>query len=227
MYVNADFPEGRENNNPAVIDNDGIGFEDGEYTGLDDDHVDFGGKQSSFATELRDHKTFTVSVNNTSTSNKRVAFGAPLEITNGTFLLKEGLVDTDLTCNGSPSSYDVFRKFIERHPTRLVSMKIQSSSTSQLAQQLIVTHVSPFEKLGSKPMPLSSFTKEESANANMVTVQNLNYQLDDQTEIAIDIPANTQTVFTLYLGGVYNTASALNRKSNRASNSSKVMNSRG
>jgi hypothetical protein len=224
MYANIDAPEENFNNYPAMIDSDGVGFEDGEYTGLEDDHVEFGGKGSSFATELRDHKTFTVTVNNTTAANVRVAFGSPIEVAANSLLLNEGALtgNNGVTCTGSPKSYDSFRKFVDKHPTRLIALKMQSNNTAQLAQAIVVTHFSPFENLGSKPLPISSFTKEESLNANMVTLRNLNYQLDDQTEIAIDIPANTQTVFTLYLGGVSNAAAALNKKANRAAQSSKV-----
>jgi hypothetical protein len=190
---------------------------DGEdYTGLEDEHIDFGGQGASFNTEHSDGKSFSVAVENTTTSTKRVSFGAALEAVAGTTQLKEGTVVTGVTCNGSPKSYDVLKDFIKLNPTRLIALKVQSSNEEQLSQSLIVTRVSPFENLGSKNLNFSAFTKEGAFNTKMLTLVGLDLQLDDQTDIAVDIPAGTRTVFTLFVGGIANSAKMLNTKALKA-----------
>ena len=205
-----------------AFEDDGIGFEDGEYTGFGDDHVDFGGDKLSFASELASHRAFTVVVVNANGVTERVGFGAALAAIAGSTQLSEGVVKAGVTVTGQPTSYDIFKKFIDKNPTRLVALKIQSSNETQLGMSLIITHISPFENLGSKPISLSSFTSEGSFNNKMLTLKNLNLQLDNQTDISIDIPAGATTTFTLYCGGVYNAAKALNSKASRAKRSRKV-----
>ncbi len=210
----------------AGFDDDGSGFEGNEYTGLDDDHVDFGGKNTSFATELAANRNFTVVVENTTDAPIRVSFGANMypDAVPNSVQLKEGDVkgDKSLLCQGQPFSYDFFRKFIERHPTRLIAIKMDSTKEGQLGQSIMTTHVSPFENLGSKPLNPALYTKETSYNPRMLTLKNLNLQLDDQTDISVAIPAKCQTIFTLVVGGIYNTAKTLNDKANRAKKSAKV-----
>ncbi len=207
-----------------ALDGSGVGFEDGEYTGLDDDQIDFGGDGTSFANELAAHRVFTVVVNNTSNLPERISLGAAMEPVAGTQQLVEGNVGGKgtLTCQGDPSSYNFFKKFIEKHPARLVAIKMTSSNEAQLAQAFMLTHVSPFENLGSKPLSLASYTKETQFNARMVTLKNMDFQLDDQTDLSIAIPPNTQTVFTLYIGGIHNAAKALDAKAKRAKRSQRV-----
>lgn len=206
-------------------------FEDDAYTGIDDDDVDFGGENLDFASELGALRSFTVVVNNDGNQSERISFGAAMAPVQGTTQLSEGVVALPggrqtTTCVGTPTSYDFFKNFIKQNPSRLVAMKVTSSKESQLAQSLIVTHVSPFETLGSKPMSFQSFTNERNYNAKMLTLKNLNMQLDNQTDIAVDIPAKTETVFTLYVGGIYNIAKGLNSRSNRSKKSARVQASR-
>ncbi len=211
-----------------ALEDSGVGLQDGEYTGLDDDMVDFGSSGASFASELANHKVFTTIITNGTGLVQRVSFGASMEPVPGTNQLQEGVVNgiAGLTCSGDPHSYDFFKKFIARYPARLVAMKITSTSEAQLSQSINVTRISPFEQLGSKPQSLSSSTRETNVNTRMVTLQNLNYQLDDQTDLSINIPANTTSTFTLYIGAIFNGAKALNEKATRAKRSSVVRNSR-
>ena len=209
-----------------IVDYDGnqYAFNDDAYTGIDDDDVDFGGENLDFATELAALRSFTVVVNNDGNTSERIGFGAALKAIAGTNQLQEGIVAgrATLTCTGSPDSYDFFKDFLRVNPCRLVALKITSSRASQLSQSLIVTHVSPFETLGSKPMSFQSFTSERSYNERMLTLKNLNMQLDNQTTIATDIPAKTETTFTLYIGAIYNIAKGLNSRANRSKKSAKV-----
>jgi hypothetical protein len=65
----------------------------------------------------------------------------------------------------------------------------------------------------------------------MVTVRGLNLQFDNQTEIQMPIVAcdgvtTVKTTVTLYFGAVLNTASALNKKGNKAGNHPRVAQAR-
>jgi hypothetical protein len=192
------------------------------YTGFGDDDVEFGSTSVDFKNEIGSAKTFTVVVTNRANTVKRVGLGAAIEAVNGVIALADGSLDNEnIEVSASPKPYNLLKEFIRFNPSRLVTMKIQSNNEAQLAQSIFVTHSSPFEVSGSRNISIASYTNENGFNTKMATLRDLELQLDNQTNIAIDIPGAvagvpTQTVLTLYIGAIYNIAKGLNKRANRA-----------
>jgi hypothetical protein len=208
------------------------------YTGYGDDMVDFGGDniQGHFGKEIISQRRFTVTLVNTCLTEKQALLcpsydptfpagnvqGAPI---------RDGIVVTDgattLTAAGSPKSIANLLAFATFNPMRLIGMKVVSNVQDQLAKQMTIRRKSPFSTLQDQFIDLASYTSEMANNDKMVTVRGLNYQFDNQTEIILPVAAsdgvtNPRVTVTLYFGAVLNTASALNKKSDKAGNNPSV-----
>ena len=199
-----------------------------EYTGFGDDQLDFGGDQVDFASELAGARSFQLVLQNGNATIARVSLGAAMIPLPGTTQISEGMfiepvgTGTGVIATGSPESYDFLKKFIERNPSRLVALKVLSDNELQLAQSLVVRHVSPFENLGSRQIPLASFTRESAFNVKMLTLKNLDLQLDNQTDISLAIPGNTTTTLTLYVGAILNNSKTLAARASLSKRSAAV-----
>lgn len=203
------------------------------YTGFGDDMVDFGGNDSGhFGNEIASSRRFTIAIISSIVTEKQALLcpsydpSLPAGNVNGAPIAEGVIVTvgaTTMQTNGSPKSITNLLAFIDKNPCRLIGMKIVSNVADQLAKQITIQRKSPFATLQDEFIDLASYTKEESNNDKMVTIRGLNYQFDNQTEIRLPVPASdgvtpVRTTVTLYFGAVLNTASALNKKSNKAGN---------
>lgn len=203
------------------------GDEGNMYTGYQDDFIDFGGKDLDFASEIATDRVFTYTITN-ATAGTLTALLCPSYSPNtpaGTYPIVEGVMVANFSASGSPKTITNFLAFINVNPTSIIAMKIVSNVSAQLAAVMNIVRKSPFRDLETEQIVLGSYTSEINNNDKMVTVRRP-FQMDNQTEISLPIPAGATTSITFYCGAVLNTARALNNKSNRAGRSTAVANTR-
>lgn len=199
-----------------------------DYTGYGDHLVDFGGAKLDFGTELGSNRIFAITIVNASASSATVLLNPSYSPQTGARVATaaEGqMIATDgtgtVSGSGSPSTITNFLAFVKANPTRVLGIKISSTNDAQLAVTMTISRKSPFRNLESELIPLSLYTSEYANNSKMITVRR-EFQLDDQTEVAVPVPAGTTTTFILVCGAVLNTSAALNTKAQLASTNPQV-----
>lgn len=191
-----------------------------QYTGFGDDFMDFGGNAVSFANEMATDRIFSITLTNATAAAQTVFLNNDYSRANDSAgVVRDGVVlsanGADLTASGSPKTIANLLGYLAKNPTNVLALKITSNNTAQLAQTLEIMRQSPFRNLENELIILSSYTAETSTNDKMVTVRRP-FQLDNQTTLSFQIPANTISTITFYFGATLNTAKALNSKSGRA-----------
>lgn len=190
------------------------------YNGFGDDTLDFGGTNVSFNNEIASQRLFTFILNNTSTSSQKVLLFGGIAPSLPTRVAKTGNIEyvtgaTNLTCSGNPQAVELFQKYVEQNPCRVLGVKVQSSSDLQLATGLKIETKTPFNVPGNRVINFSNYTSEYASNNKMATVRQ-EFQIDALTEIEVEIPANTQSSFVFSIGAVYSQSGALKNKAARA-----------
>ncbi len=186
------------------------------YTGFGDDFVDFDGQGLDFARAVQAKRIINFTIVNASTTVTRTVLLFPSyfpDLTNAQ-TLTDG-ASGNITGSATPASIAHMQAWVMLNPTQVLAMKIVTNQTNQLAQTLYLRRKSPFKTLTTDYIPLNAFTSEVNNNDKMVTVQSP-FQLDNQTEIALDIVPSSTTTITLFCGAVLNTAAALNNKFKKA-----------
>jgi hypothetical protein len=205
------------------------GFDDYEdyedYVGYNDDFVDFGGFNTSFANAGDSGRLFVMTITNTDVAAAHSCYIAPglLYTPGGNIngVVKDGAFNdvngaAGLTGAGSPKSIDTFFAFLQHNPIHIMGFKVEGSIAAQVAQIVVVTEQSPFKDLQSKPINLGSYQNENTFRDKIVTVPTKNLILSNQVQMLIPIPAGCTTTITLLVGGILNTSYALQQKGHRA-----------
>lgn len=195
------------------------------YTGKGDAFLDFKGNGVDFGSELNLDKVFAFTITNASANPQVVLLNPSYSPSVVARVIKTGAIPyaggaTDLTALGSPTTIEEFLAFIKANPTVVVKTMIKSNNSDQLAKALIFAKKSPFKLPDSDRINLSSFLSEFASNDKLATVKR-EYQLDDQTELSLEIPpavagVSTVTTITFYCGASLNTANALAQKKAQA-----------
>jgi hypothetical protein len=196
-----------------------------QYTGKGDAFLDFKGNGVDFGSELNLDKVFAFTITNASAAAQVVLLNPSYSPSVLARVIKTGAIAytsgaTDLTAQGSPTTVEEFLAFIKANPTVVVKTMIKSNNSDQLAKALIFSKKSPFKLPDSDRINLSSFLSEFASNDKLATVKR-EYQLDDQTELSLEIPpavagVSTVTTITFYCGASLNTANALTQKKAQA-----------
>lgn len=195
------------------------------YTGKGDAFLDFKGNAADFGSEINLDKVFAFTITNASANAQIVLLNPSYYPSVLARVIKTGAIAyaggaTDLTAAGSPNSIEEFLSFIKANPTVIVKTQIKSNNASQLDRALVFSKKSPFKLPDSDRINLASFLSEFASNDKLATVKR-EYQLDDQTELSLEIPpavggVPTTTTITFYCGASLNTANALANKKAQA-----------
>lgn len=197
------------------------------YTGADDDMLDFGGKGRSFASEADAQRIFVVNITSTLNHTQKVRIfpgytwkPGDVGVIDDAAILNDGTFFTDasgnLSASGSPKTIKEFLAFIMKNPTNLAGMRIGSTNTAQIQQQLTYRELSPFKDLQSRIIDLGAYTDENTYRDNMVTVPTPDLILSSDMNLDIPILANSTTTITFFCGGVLSQSVALKNKRERA-----------
>lgn len=216
--------------NLSNFDGQYIQFEGGQpnsyfegYTGQSDEFLDFGGSNSSFASEFDTDLQFTITIVKSATAGTVYLIPGLQYYTNRSangFLTNTGGTDTAgnalTSASGSPATITEFYDFIAANPTRLLGLKVSSSTNTQLDQTIVYQEQSPFRSLQSRNIPLSSIADQNTFNRNLGKIQTPDMVISQQTRMALYIPASAETTVVFYCGAVLNTSLALQKKADKA-----------
>ena len=212
-------PEDAENYANAFSSFEG---EDLYYTGLGDDHLDFGGPARSFADLSKSERIFVINLNNQLTTTETVVLfpgytwypGAT-----GNNWLKDGVIKTvdskTLSASGSPKTIAELLGFLMKNPITLHAMRFNSSEAGQVSQQMVYKELSPFKDLQSRVIDLGAYVNENTYKDKMVTVP-MDVVISGDVELSIPILANSTCTITLFFGVAANNSQMLKRKYERA-----------
>ncbi len=110
------------------------------------------------------------------------------------------------------SSIEDFHTFIKENPTRVKAIKIVTNNAEQLAQSINILPKDAFKSKESRQIHLALYTTEKARNPKIITIDDVDLQLDNDTEINVIIPDATTTTFTFVLGESFNAAEILNKE---------------
>jgi len=193
-----------------------------KYTGYKDSLIDFNNDAIDFNSQNKFDKIFKVTVINSGTSDQVVILNPSRKPSSPLRVIKDGVIAytsgaTDLNSTGYPNTIAELLAYLVEKPTRVVSLKIQSTNSAQLSQALTFTYRDVFATPGSERINLDKYTSEFAQNDKLITVTK-EFQLDNDTELSIVVPAAmsssnpTQTVFTFVFGASIDVAGSLKRK---------------
>lgn len=202
------------------VENNFSGFEgDFEaYTGEGDDFLDFNGKGVSFANEGATGRVFSMTIINKHTSQtKEVALlpGYLQAVQNG-LIAKEGSIDSDTTGVGSPNSIDNLLGYLRHTPAHLGMVRIQSTNTLQLNQDLVVEELSPFKSLGNRVIPVANFVRPSQFRDDIVEVPLNGTIAGAEVLLKTKVLPNTSVTYTFVFGAVLSTSVGLKNKQSKA-----------
>lgn len=191
------------------------------YTGYNDPFVDYV-SGFSFATHNDGARTFTISITGTTENQKSILqlFGdlnVGAEDPAYEFITDKNL-SGGLAMTGNPSTIKRLYAWLQNNPTILQGVQLVSSDSTILSGNIDRRTVSPFRQMATDPLPLSTFRNEYQFQNGILTIQNLNDVISNQTYWLITIPPGTAFTLTinLYFGAALNLSKALVDKKNKA-----------
>ncbi len=188
------------------------------YSGYGDEFLDMG-KGADFSQEMATGKIFVITIANGSAAIQKVLLTPSLSPSDEYRVIRDGQIPTaagagaiaTLVGSGSPSTIKEWLAYIADNPSRVLGFQVSSDSALQLAKIITITRKSPYGTLENELIPLVAYRSENAFNDKLATVRRP-FQVDNQTEVTVDIPANSTTSFVLYMGASLNVAKALNDK---------------
>lgn len=208
--------------------NDLSNFDGGsdDLLGYDDDFLEFDGTATSFANEIATGRRFTITIDNTqgggeaahaSSSDKSVILVPSFNPQGGTVLTdgSNTILTQDVFVTGVPETLVSLQKWIEKNPVRCLGLKIEATNILQMGKFLTIAPRSPFRKLESENIYIQDYKTENQYNDKIATIMRP-FQLDNQTDLILNVSKNSVTTVTLYFGAALNTAKALRKKANMA-----------
>lgn len=200
------------------------------YTGKGDAFLDTRGNAVDFGSEASADKVFAFTITNANAGAQKVLLTPSYAPSVLARVIKTGVIAytggaTDLTASGSPTTVEEFLAYISLNPTVITKTKIKSNNAAQLQKALIFSIKEPFADPKSDRINIGTFVSEFASNDKLATITR-EYQLDNRTELSLEIPGNSETTITFYCGLSLNTAQALQSKKNIAMMSEAVQNTK-
>lgn len=189
------------------------------YTGAGDNLVNFG-DASSFIDEDKTGKIFTLTIVSTDVNTVKLQLN---KILSGTLashkLIKEGAVDTNVTCAGSPNSTDLLVAYLEKYPSRLRSIKFSVDNPEQLDEPIKLITDDVFGSQTTKQLIPSSFQSQDTQNPKMVELTSdviEKWMISDKSTLSYGIHAGRTVTLTLKFGAAVDLPKALEGKAEEA-----------
>ena len=215
--------EGYEGDFSGMNDDGYEGDFDG-YTGAGDDFVDFGGYNKTFANAAESGRIFIMTLTNANAASRTALLCPGYLYYPGTTMngavLDGAFNDTTgaagLTGAGSPKSVTEFFAFVSNSPVAISGIKIESTLATQVSQQLVIEHMSPFKTLEQQIINLGSYQNENTFRDKIVTIPTPNLIMSNNTKIYLPIVGSSSCTITFLAGAILNPAHALQNKQSRA-----------
>jgi hypothetical protein len=174
-----------------------------------------------FSEETRANQIFPIKLVNASQEDKLIVIhpGSLKNVTEIQKVLgitpaaiaKEGVVIVDaVSCSTKVGSLmEYFQEFINRNPSRLFRIQVNSSSEEQLNEGLTFAGISPFKKREEQVLTPAAYKRESNQNTKLVTMTPKDIQLDDQTVMHVNLLAGATLSINLSIGATANQAAVL------------------
>lgn len=196
------------------------------YTGSGDDLLAFEGDIRSFAQELDKNleKQFTVSVVNANAAVRTAILQAGYLLGNATLaagqLVEGAFNDTGANAGLTGAtqenkSIQELNLFLNACPTRLLAMKIQSTVSGQLNQNLTYQRNNPFKSEETKIIRPKNYINQDTYQNDQVTFP-VDVQLDQLSKLTCPFIGASTNYVTYYFGASLNIIQALEKKAFRA-----------
>jgi len=115
----------------------------------------------------------------------------------------KAIADVTFTCN---TNIDYLQAFLNNNPTRIPEIQVSVADEKQLARKIEITQSSPFRKLSSQVIIPKNTQRPSDANSKLVNIPLKNLQLDDQTQMLIEIGEGQSIEITYFVGASRNDA---------------------
>lgn len=189
--------------------------EGGSYTGAGDNLVDFG-SANSFVDENNTGKRANIKIKNTTEEDIQIRLNDILENPEDTVLLTDGAAN-GLTVKASPRKFDVVRRFLEKNPTRIRSIKLNVDEAVQLDEPLKFVKDTPWVTSTTEERIPSTYQSQDTNNPKMSEVNDISdWMLSDKSTILYNIQAGREVTLTITFGGSFDAANALGKKAHDA-----------
>jgi len=140
-------------------------------------------------------------------------------------VLDDGTIKTGLTATSSDAKIRHFLNYVKRNPSRVVSVIVQANDVSFYEGTMFFVKINPYDDSKKITIPMTdSFSPQQNQDKKIIIdTAEFDTQFDDQTLCFINIPGtangvnDVEAVITLKIGGIENSALALKRKSDAAS----------
>lgn len=195
------------------------------YTGEGDPSISIDGNVKNFSQEGHIGKEFTFTIDNAATASRTARLFAGYN-TGDNAALAGQLVDGAFTdVNGNPglsgtsadpdTSIRQFQRYVERNPTRVVHVRIQTTVASQLQQAIKIHKLNPFNQQGSTTIKPALVVGGNQFNDKIADVA-VDIQLDDLSDITTNLVAGSSTTYTFFCGATLSSSQELAVKANTA-----------
>jgi len=186
------------------------------YTGKGDSLLDFGGAAADFGSEANFDKVIQIKVSNTRAEDLKVILNPSYSPSDPTYVVKEGVIPyiagrIDLAAVGSPSTVDAFLEFIKFNPTSVWKIQVKSNNAAQLSQAILIDDKRPWKAADQTRINIISSVSEFAQNDKLATIKG-NFDLTNNHQWSVIVPALTETTFTFYLGATLSLSGALKEK---------------
>lgn len=195
------------------------------YTGEGDDFLDFDGEVENFSGEFNIEKQFVFSVANTATVTRTAVLWAgylkgnstlaPGQIVDGTFNDTAGNAGLTGAATVSGQTIAEFFAYLEFNPTRIVGIKISSTSQTQIENAFTLQRLNPFRTEKSKILRPAQYQDQQVFQEKIIQFK-ADFQLDDQMKLTYPFVASSTTTLTWYCGASLNLAKGLAKKARKA-----------
>ena len=195
-----------------------------DYTGAGDPAISIAGSVTSFHQEGDISKRFGFTLKNTgATALTAVLFGGYDGTASG--LMKDGGFN-DVT--GAPglvatatnplSKIASFQQYVLRNPTRVLAMRLSTTTVEQYDQEFSIGRLDPFNQTGSQNINPSLSINSQTFNTGVVMVNTDGLQLDDRSNILYTVEAGASINIVMFCGASYEASQALAVKAAVAQN---------
>lgn len=188
------------------------------YTGENDPSISIDGNVRNFSQEGHIGKEFTLTLGNTAASVRTARLfagyntgdndAAPGQVVDGAFNDVYGNPGLQASSNDPDVAIREFQRYVERNPTRVIHIRIQSDTESQVQQILKLHQLNPFNRQGYTSIKPGLTVTGNQYNANIADVQ-CDFQLDDKSDVTLNVLPGSKTTYTFFCGATLSASKEL------------------
>lgn len=188
------------------------------YTGENDPALSIDGNVQNFMQEGHIGKEFTFTIGNTANVVRTARLFAgyntgdndalPGQMKDGEFNDVNGNPGLQASSNDPDTLIREFQRYVERNPTRVIHIRIQSDTDGQVQQILSLHQLNPFNRQGVTSIKPGLTVTGQQFNPKIADVAT-DFQLDDKSDITLNVLPGSKTTYTLFCGATLSASKEL------------------